>query len=778
MHFKFMYLMFRICVLLFVFGSMSEISAQFTSPIGGWTAHLPYQSARWVTQSSDKVIFSTEWSLLTIDKNDLSRETLSKVDGLSDIGIFRTAFDMANDQLIVAYSNSNLDVVKANQVINLPNIMTNQNISGDRAIYDIHFQNDESALLATGFGIVELRLKSLDFGFTTKSLRINALSSLNGILYAGSDDGLYFYDTNGTSFPGDFNNWTLMTGEYGLPDVYEVSDLVTFNNKLFAIVDKDLMVFENESSFQNILAPEAEYSIEYVTAEAKHLIVGQRNSRNKSLTIVMDDGLDQTIINDGCINRTLHGIEDETGRIWYADEWDLIRYHESSNGSCQKFAGDSPFSEEVSDISIKRGKPYVASGGVKDNFTYTFSRKGVYVFEDSDWTNINQNEYSTFANEDILNFFRVAPHPDLDLIYMGTYWSGIVEFNEETEEIKLYNKTNSSLQGALGDEQRERVSGLAFDRDNNLWIANYGAPKPISVLTPEGNWHNFEIGQSLNLSNLTIDQSDYKWFPVFGNNGGILVFDHGDRIEDPTDDRFRFINASNSELTTNIVNDVSVDLEGSVWVATGEGPVIFDCGSDPFESDCTGRRIKVLQDSIAAFLLADVNIKTIEIDGANRKWFGTSNGIFVQSSSGDDQELRFSTSDSPLFDNNVIDLAYDGNSGEMWIGTDKGLQVFRTATTTGGRVHNSNVYSFPNPVPPEYNGPISIRGLANDVDVKITDVNGKLVFETQSLGGQAIWDGTDFLGKRVSSGVYLVFSSTSNIFRDPDSFVTKIMVVR
>jgi len=770
--------MIRYCALIICLGIGSFSYSQFTSPIGGWTAHLPYQSARWVTQSQDKVIFSTEWSLLTVDKGDLSRETLSKVDGLSDIGIFRTAFDQSNDQLIIAYTNSNLDVVRGNEVINLPNIMTNQNVSGDRAIYDIHIQNDESALFATGFGIVELKLKTLDFGFTTKSLRINAVSSADGILYAGADDGLYSFDSNSAAFPGDFNNWTLMTGEFGLPEVYEVSDVVTFNNTLFAVIDDELMMFDQALGFHSILEPEEDYFIKYITAEGDHLVVGQRDSRNKSFTTLLDEQLNQRVINDGCTNRTIHGVEDEKGRLWYADEWDLIRYHESSDGGCQQFVADSPFSEEVSQIAIKRGKPYVASGGVQDNFTYTFSRKGVYVFEGSDWTNINQNEYREFFDKDILNFFRIAPHPDLDLIYMGTYWSGLVEFNEETEDISIFNQSNSSLQGALGDEQRERISGLAFDTDNNLWIANYAAPNPVSVLTPEGNWHSFSVGSVTNLSNLTIDQNEYKWFPVFGISGGVLVFDHGERIEDPTDDRYRFINTSNSELTTNIVNDVAVDLEGSIWVATGEGPVIFDCGNDPFESDCTGRRIKVLQDSIAAFLLADVDIKTIEIDGANRKWFGTANGIFVQSSSGDEQELRFSKSNSPLFDDNVIDLAYDGNSGEMWIGTDKGLQVYRTEATNGGRVHSSNVYSYPNPVPPEYNGPIAIRGLANDVDVKITDVNGKLVYETQSLGGQAIWDGTDFLGQRVSTGVYLVFSSTSNIFSDPNSFVTKIMIVR
>ena len=752
--------------------------AQTTRAIGDWTDHLPYQNSRWVTQSDTKIIFNTDLSIFTIDKEDLSRQTLSKQDGLSDIGIAQIEYDGFNDQLIIAYDNSNLDLFTNEQVINLPNILSNQNISGDRSIYDIHVMDEESILLAVGFGIVEIRSQNAEFGFTTTALRINAISSRDNIMYAGTDDGFYVFDRSSPGFEGDFNNWDLLGPEQGLPSVYEVVDITKFNGRIYAILDGELWMEDSDQQFKKILAPDTGFRFAYISAEGEHLLIGQRNDANSSNTILINSSGQETRIEDGCINNTIYGVEDENGRIWYADEWDLIRFHESISGGCQQFAFDSPFSEEISDIEIKNNSIYVASGGVSDNLTYTFSRDGNYIFENNDWTNINQFEFSFFRNEDILNFFRIQPDPINDVVYMGTYWAGLVAFNEENQEIQVYNQNNSTLQGAVGDEQRERVSGLIFDRNNNLWIANFGAPEPISVLTPEGNWHSFDVGSNTSLTNVVIDDFDNKWFPVFGNNGGVLVFNHGDRIEDPTDDQFKFINVSNSELTTNDINDIEVDLEGSVWVATGEGPVIFDCGSDPFSEECTGRRIRVLQDSIAAFLLADVSINTIEVDGANRKWFGTNNGIFVQNASGDEQELGFTSDNSPLFDDNIIELTFDGVTGDMWIGSDRGLQVYRTKTTTARRIHSSNVISFPNPVPPDYTGPIGIKGLANDVNVKITDINGKLVFETNSFGGQALWDGRDFRGEKVSTGVYLVFSSTTNIFDDPDSFVSKIMIVR
>ena len=156
-------------ILLFCFISTCTLYSQVPRAIGEWTDHLPYQHARWVTQSDTKVIFSTDLSVFTIDKEDLSRETISKQDGLSDIGIAQLEFDIYNEQLIIAYDNSNLDLLTEDVVINLPNIQSNQNISGDRSINDIHVMNEESILLALGFGVVEIRSQTADFWFHYQS---------------------------------------------------------------------------------------------------------------------------------------------------------------------------------------------------------------------------------------------------------------------------------------------------------------------------------------------------------------------------------------------------------------------------------------------------------------------------------------------------------------------------------------------------------------------------------------------------------------------------------
>jgi hypothetical protein len=173
--------------------------------------------------------------------------------------------------------------------------------------------------------------------------------------------------------------------------------------------------------------------------------------------------------------------------------------------------------------------------------------------------------------------------------------------------------------------------------------------------------------------------------------------------------------------------------------------------------------------------LSSQTINTIMIDGANRKWFGTSAGIFVQSEDGDEDVLRLTTDNSPLYSNNITALAFNGNTGEVFIGTDRGLLSYKSDATIGTDLHDeNNILAYPNPVRPDHEGPIAIRGLVENANVKITDIHGMLMYETTANGGQAVWNGRDYNGRKASTGVYLVFSSRRD---GTDAIVTKILFV-
>ncbi|MGK0389384.1 MAG: hypothetical protein ACI94Y_002124, partial [Maribacter sp.] len=245
------------------------------------------------------------------------------------------------------------------------------------------------------------------------------------------------------------------------------------------------------------------------------------------------------------------------------------------------------------------------------------------------------------------------------------------------------------------------------------------------------------------------------------------------------DNQTRIINQSNSELPIDIVHDITLDLDGDMWAGTEEGIIIFECGGNVFDSSCQGtKRIVERDDGNNAYLLESESVRCIAVDGANRKWCGTTNGVFLISEDGLEEIYHFTKDNSPLFNNIINDIVINERTGEVYIGTNSGIITYQGDATVGGVVHDAEVFAFPNPVRPDYKGPIAIRGLPQNANVKITDVSGTLIYETTANGGQAIWDGRDYNGREASSGVYLVFSVNKKNLTNPDGFVTKILKMK
>ena len=151
-------------------------------------------------------------------------------------------------------------------------------------------------------------------------------------------------------------------------------------------------------------------------------------------------------------------------------------------------------------------------------------------------------------------------------------------------------------------------------------------------------------------------------------------------------------------------------------------------------------------------------MRSIATDGANRKWVATKNGVWLISAEGEKVIYSFNESNSPMLSNDVKQITIDGKTGEVFFATAKGICSFRS-TATEGAEKNSTILVFPNPVPPGFNGTIAIRGVVNNAIVKITELNGRLIYQTRALGGQAVWDGKDYRGRKIESGIYLVLVS-------------------
>lgn len=762
--------------------------AQNALPIGQWRSHLPYRIGQAVTQSDGRVFYATNWSVLSIDKEESSVDFLSTVQGLSNTGIARIKYNRPGETLLVVYDNSVIDLVRDDGIASM-NQIRNFNNPTDKSVLDIFVENDSIVYLGAGYGVSRINIAAREFEFTTfTGIPVEQVLVHNGYLYAATEEGIYRIESDAIN-PEDFGAWRWLGPDEGFPGDYSTRSMAVFDDHLYAEVNDSLFRFEADGPV--LVRHDEGARIEYISAEGEHLLVHFRcvapPCQESSLRFFTADGATGRY-SASCLGDSKYAIEDEDGAIWFADGFRFFRSLDGiGDGDCNLTVYNSPFSERSREMTVHQNQLWLAAGGVDLRFGNLFLDHGFASLIDGQWTIYNRESLEELKgkdpqdpNDDLLDIITVAVHPVNGRVYAGSYFEGLIELDGESAT--LYNEDNSTLQTAIGDPTRTRVSGLVFDEEGNLWVSNYLAPRPLSMLREDGAWQSFELScRQTEIHQIDIDENDFKWIVINGGQAGIALFDEGDPADD-SDDRCRVFSSNNSELPTNQTNCLAVDREGDVWVGTSEGVVIFECGGNAFDPNCRGTRRIVQQDGVNAYLLGTEDVQTIAVDGANRKWVGTRNGVFVLSPNGEEEVLRFTTGNSPLFDNFIIDIAVSEQTGEVFIGTNKGVISYQSDAVRGPRVVNSsNITVFPNPVRPEYEGPIAIRGLAEDANVKITDVNGTLVFETQALGGQAIWDGRDYTGRRANSGVYLVFSTTNprnvGFSGKPDAAIAKIVLL-
>ncbi len=760
--------------LCFLIG-LSLLPAQNDLMIGQWRSHLPYQFGRHITQSPDKVYYTTDWAILAMDKEEGSVEFISKVEQLSAAGTELVKYDPATETLIVTYGDGVFDLIKNNTTTTFANIREDGNFF-NRKINDISFAKTGKAYFSAGFGVIEFDMELQEFGFTANlAIDVLGLAYYKGAFYAATEEGIYTAVDDPAIDLKDISNWQLLDMDDGFPPDYTSRSIVSFQDKLYFDLS-DTLLYSYDGQTLDSLYYDVARKVQYLTHEGEHLLIGMRCRSNCDGEVIFysGNGFDQK---DGssCTDRPLYAIETPEGQVWYADTWRDLRVSDSAGGDCQKFKFNSPFDQLATEIVFNGDDVLIATEPTRRKIA--FSPNGFYRLSAGQWEVFNKRNVPVMKAAGLNAFYRIAVSPATGKIFVGTFWDGLIEFDGKDHFI-LHNSAKSPLDPAIGDPNTTRVGGLAFDADNNLWIANHLAPNPIAVLKPDGSWtNNFpEAPPGAPLRQVVIDQNGYKWFAMDGENRGVLVYDSG-ILEDPTDDRARILSVLNSELPTNLVNCLAMDLDGDVWVGTQAGPVVFECGNNVFDDICQGSRRIVEVGGFNAFLLEDENVLTIAVDGANRKWFGTESGVFIQSANGEEQIAFFNKDNSPLFDNVIYDIAVNPKNGEAFIGTGKGLISYRSQATEGGTVNRPDAYAYPNPVPSDYTGPIAIKGLARDADVKITDISGQLIFETKALGGQAIWDGRDYNGRKASTGVYFVFSTSTKRPENPDAIVTKILLI-
>lgn len=765
------------------------------SELGEWKDHFSYRRITAIVEAEGKVYAAASSGLFILDRATGELDRLSKVNGLNDVNITTLAWEPNSRSLLVGYQSGNLDMVSRGRVRNVSDVKRS-NMIGDKTVRRLYAHNG-LVYMACGFGIVTVdpvRSEVRDtyiIGRDATNLGVRDLVVHGDSLYAATDSGLYAASMAEPNLVM-YSNWHKRRDHPRANGPF--TNLASYNGRLFA-------------SWRNLTTDRAD-EVHYFDGGWQRMTGFPAGGVVHSMVALPGDEL-LTVTYSGSLLQFNNELRQDFSLYLLGERWLESEYAYPRNGGGAwvgtfhlgmveavpgrdpgAYLPNCPGNNTVFSLSAYAGRVYVATGGVADNWTNMFNKAGIYRMKDGRWSTVDLHSepfFGTGANtygSAVNDILAVTIDPDdPDRYYASSWEEGVIEMYNE-RYVQVFNSTNSSLQTQVGSNPAEgmvRVGGAAFDEDGNMWVSNGNAQKPISVRRKNGSWTSFDPGATLGsnalLSRIVVGQNGYKWL-IRPRGNGLLVFDDRGTINDTSDDRYKVLNSTEGSggLPVSDVLSVAVDQDGEVWVGTSRGVAVYHVPEAVFSPQgVNAQQIMIQQDGNFQYLLETEAVTAIAVDGADRKWFGTqSGGVFLVSADGTGMLANYTKENSPLPSNTISALVVDGNTGEVYIGTDAGLVSFRGSATEGVKPMDC-AQVFPNPHRPEHTGPVVVTGLARDSDVRITDVAGNLVHRTRSLGGQAVWDVTDMAGQRVSTGVYMVFVN------DRDGLYscnTKVVVVR
>ncbi len=743
--------------LLILFIALQTVAQEPIPPIGQWREHLPYNSAIDVTAGDGKVYCATPYSLFSVTIAGNTVERFSRVTGLSETGVSAINYDEGNKKLLIAYSNSNIDIIYRNDIYNVPDIKRST-IIGDKNIYNI-YPLGKNYYLSTGLGVVVIdgdRYEVKDSWFIGNGgnqVKVNGFTSDGTYFYAATEEGLKKVARNSPNL-ANYSNWQTVSGGNGLT-AGPCNNVLTVQDKI--IVQKNDSLFVQNGTNWSFLYTDTWPFISSNTTENKiQICERQANGISRVVILNADGTVFRTLANTGAVSFPRKAIL-YNNYPWVADQFaSLSRFGASL--SYEQYILNSPQATASGEMVVYNNIFYATAGSVNDAWNYQYNGDGIYTFKEGSWNNINRYRYNQI--DTLLDYVTIAIDKRDETIWAGSYGGGLLHI-KPGPVFEIFKQNNLGV--TVGDPVSYRVAGLAFDRENNLWISNFGSGQQLRVRKNDDSWKAITVPFSLfenALSQIVIDDNNYKWIVApLGN--GLICYDHGTSVDNTNDDKWRRYTggAGNGNLPNNEVLCVAKDKNGFIWVGTSDGIGVIQCPLDIFSAQTCEAVLPVVPNgNFAGFLFKGQQVRSIAVDGADRKWVATKNGVFLISASGEKVIYQFTEDNSPLLSSDVKKITIDGKTGEVYFATAKGICSFRSTATEGGE-RNEDILIFPNPVPPGYSGTIGIKGLVNNAIVKITELDGRLVYQTRALGGQAIWDGRNYKGQRISSGVYLVLVS-------------------
>lgn len=775
----------HLILLFFVKGLFGQ-----TADNDAWEGYFSYTKIQAVVDGGDKIYAASENAIFSYDPTTEERETITTINGLSGEYISTMHYSIDYDLLIIGYQSGLMEIysLTTKTVLKVVDILNKTSIPPENKQINHFFEDETSVYISTNYGISVYDLEALEFGDTYyigangSQIQINQTFINGNLIYAATNTGLKAADINSSNLI-DFQTWnTLFPGNFvALNRVQGVIYTLKSDNTLHQIIGTTLTLVLNFSNDVLELKNNAENLLVVTTVDVQRYDTNLTLLENYTLPEEFNTSLTSGLFKTNII---FIGTENEG----------LLKNSVSFPNDFLAVYPDGPLQNTPFSLKYGYGHLWVTFGDYDVYFNPSpFKKLGFSYYENEIWTSISYDSIQQTIQKPVFNLNDIEINPvNLNEVFISSFHHGLLNF-QKNYSIELLDETNSGLQSLVlagaPNYKSIRVSDTEFDNQGYLWTLTSLLEEPLKRFNPATNqWQSYSfsaiindpINDELGFEEFTIGPDGTKWVASFKN--GVIGFNEtGNLIK-------QIVGEDPANLPSNYIRALALDKNNVLWIGTFKGlRILYNTSNFFTEETIQTEPIVILEDGLPKELLELQFITDIIVDGSNNKWISTADaGVFYLSSDGQKTIYHFTKDNSPLPSNNVNTMAQNKDNGTIYFGTTRGLVSFKAG---GSSPSNSleDTFVYPNPVRPGFNlelDKVKIQNLSENVNIKITDVEGNLVAEAESNtnlrfngnnleidGGTAYWNGKNLANKTVASGVYVVMIS------DLDNLETKILKI-
>lgn len=691
-------------------------------PLDTWRVHPSFRSLHAIAVTPDEVYGAATNGLLQLDRDDQSITTWTRLNGLSSSGLTALAYAASSQQVLIGYEDGRFDVLR-DQNIQSYNPLASVALTGDRDVRAIYVSGT-NAYLSTAYGVVVFDLTRNTIRETWRDLGVNGaalgmvqVAILGDSIFAATDQGILLASLNDNLL--DFNSWKRFnTGVFNT----RITGIAVWQGNVYAAISGK-GIYQYQLGTWSATGPLTGLNFNSMSGGAALTVTAP------SAVYVMTTPTVWTTYTDDLLHNPQAALAEDNTTVWVGDSNNGLLQHRASGWVRYLAAG--PGSDDIFRMRDRGDALEVWYGGF-DADGKAYNRAGsVDLFSQGTWTS------RTVDVQDITDITSRS-----NVTYIASFGEGLT-VSGATGNVQ-YNETNSTLIDADPPQGDIQVTATLATADG-CWVTNYGTLTSLHFLKNDNTWRafSFPYAAARYPVSLSVDAYGYIWMLLDADQGGGLI------VLNPSTGQYSYRSeqTGSGALPSRAVRAMAADRDGNIWVGTDIGVAYF---YDPAQD-----AVKPIYNN--RFLLRDDQVTAIAVDGGNRKWLGTTRGVWLFDATGETLIHHFTTDNSPLPSNIIQYIAIHHATGEVFFATDRGLISYRSDATTGSPLV-SDIKIFPNPVLRSFNGTVAISGLVTDATVKITDARGQLIWQTQASGGTASWQVQDYQGRRAGSGIYVVYA--------------------